>query len=184
MPSKPKPPKRVKGKRRAMPRRKQLEQQLEAVVKLIVFWRDAQACVLADIDGGRCRGDIQWGHFIPRKSSKYLKFDLATFSQCRGHNFLHDKNDPIFGIWFGKTFGLAAQEALSVEQRAHTGANYDQTVDDLEAMLARYLELFENRYYVELDKASLIAAGYYGDIIAAHAEPQTLAEAERATYGN
>lgn len=179
---KPKPQKQAKKSRKArtMPRRKQVEQQLESIVKRIVFWRDGSECVLRHIDGGRCRGKMNWGHFVPRKSSRFLKYDLATFVQCDGHNFLHDRSDPIFGLWFSKTFGLAAHEALSVKQRANTGANYEQSTQDLEVMLERYLEMYDNRFYVGLDLDSLITAGYYGQTVADAYGPQSISEARES----
>jgi hypothetical protein len=152
-----------------MPRRKQLEQQLEAIVKLIVFWRDGAQCVERDIDGGRCGGKLNWGHFIPRSRSKYLKYDLATFVQCDSHNLIHDSRktgggDPIFGLWFTRTFGIDALEALSKTQREHIDGKA-QTIPELEQLLAHYDQLYQDRFFVGTDIPSRIAAGYYGNII-------------------
>ncbi len=157
-------------KEKSVNRRKVLEGQLEAIVKMIVFWRDSSQCVLQMIDGGRCRGRVVWGHFVPRARSKYLKYDLATFCQCDGHNLIHDSRktgggDPIFGLWFGETFGLAALHAISIEQRTHLGKDGKHSIPELEAMLAHYDELYQNRYFVGLDTESLVKAGYYGSII-------------------
>ena len=156
-------------------RKKRVEEQLEAMVKLIVHWRDSSQCVLREIDGGRCGGKVNWGHFIPRARSAYLKYDLATFIQCDSHNLIHDSRktgggDPIFQLWMAQTFGYNVVMALSVEQRAHIGRDGKHSLDELEAMLAHYDELYQNRYTVNLDTKSLIEAGYYGEIIrAAHA---------------
>lgn len=167
---KPKPaPMQGKRRKQSKPRRKILEAQIEAMVKQIVFWRDGGECVERNVDGGRCGGKMNWGHFIPRSRSKYLKYDLATFVQCDNHNLIHDSKrtgggDPIFGLWFAKTFGLEALEAMSREQREHLNGK-DRTIPELEEMLAHYDELYQNRYYVELDTPSLVKAGYYGKII-------------------
>ncbi len=151
-------------------RKKILEAQLEAIVKQIVHWRDASTCVLVNIDGGRCGGKVNWGHFIPRARSKYLKYDLATFIQCDSHNLIHDSKktgggDPIFGLWFTETFGIEALRAMSVEQRTHLNADGKVSIVDLEAQLAHYDELYQNRFYVNADIPSLVAAGYYGEIV-------------------
>lgn len=169
MPAHPKPVKKPKGKKKlSKSRRKILEAQLEAIVKQIVFWRDGAECVLKHIDGGRCGGKLNWGHFVPRSRSRWLKYDLATFVQCDSHNLIHDSRktgggDPIFGLWFSKTFGLPALEAISDEQRGHIGGN--QSVPELEEMLAHYDELYQNRYFVKLEVLDLVRAGYYGEVI-------------------
>lgn len=168
MPAAPKPPRPPKGKKPSKPRRKILEAQLEAIVKQIVFWRDGSECVLRYIDGGRCGGKMNWGHFIPRSRSGWLKYDLATFVQCDSHNLIHDSRktgggDPIFGLWFSKTFGLPALEAMSEAQRLNIGNKH--TIPELEELLKHYDTLYENRYFITPEKHDLIAAGYYGEII-------------------
>jgi len=140
---------------------------IEAIVKMIVFWRDGGECVEKEIDGGRCGGKMNWGHFIPRSRSKFLKYDLATFVQCDSHNLIHDSRktgggDPIFGLWFTKKFGVLALERLSEIQREHIdGKNH--AVSELEEMLAHCDKLYQNRFYVNLDTASLVNGGYYGN---------------------
>ena len=168
---KPKPTKTTRTKRRkaSKPLRKVLEAQLEAIVKLIVFWRDGSQCVEGEIDGGRCGNVMQWGHFVPRSRSKFLKYDLATFVQCNNHNLIHDSRktgggDPVFGLWFVKKFGVTALEMLHQTQRENSDGS-NRTIPELEEMLAHYEKLYQNRFYVSLDTHSLIAAGYYGDII-------------------
>lgn len=166
----PKPMKddREKKKKISLPRRKILEAQLEAIVKAIVFWRDGGQCILRDIDGVMCRGKMDWGHFIPRNKSKFLKYDLATFVQCDGHNFIHDSKkaggDPIFGLWISKTFGINALAALHQTQREHTKGKI-QTIPELEEMLAHYDQLYQDRIYADLSLGGLIRGGYYGEII-------------------
>jgi hypothetical protein len=164
---KPKPEKRVKKKRTfSKPRRKVLEGQLEAICKLIVFWRDGAVCVERGIDGVRCGGGLQWGHYIPRKQSSWLKYHLGnTFAQCRNHNNLHDKGSQTMAAWFGKTFGAKAQLALENERNFARSQNLKHTIPQLETMLAHYDELYQNRYFVELDTESQIEAGYYGEVI-------------------
>jgi len=164
--AKPKPTKEKKQKKaKVLPRRKLLEQQIEATSKLIVFWRDGQQCIEVEIDGVRCGGGNQWGHYIPRKQSHWLKYDLGnTFCQCRNHNNLHDKGSQTMGAWFSMTFG--ADTALAMEQvrNAHRGEK-KMTVQELEELLAHFDDLYQNRYTVNLDLRSLIAAGYYGETI-------------------
>lgn len=183
----PKPTRESRPKPKKIPvakRRKILEAQLEAIVKQIVHWRDASTCVLVNIDGGRCRGKVNWGHFIPRNKSKYLKYDLATFIQCDGHNMMHDSKktgggDPIFGLWVAKNFGVEGLEALSEQQREHLGADGKRPIHELEEMLAHYDELYQNRFYVNLDIPSLVAAGYYGEILRVASLSHSIAIAER-----
>jgi hypothetical protein len=43
--------------------------------------------------------------------------------------------------------------------------NQERTVEELKALLEHYQMLYENRFYVDTDKKSLIAAGYYGATI-------------------
>ncbi len=169
--AKPKPTKEKKSRKvRVVSNRKKLEGQLEAIVKQIVFWRDGGQCVLSEIDGGRCRGIMNWGHFIPRNKSKYLKYDLATFVQCQGHNMMHDSSktgggDPIFGLWFAKTFGLETLEALSKEQREKQNDKGKHTIAELEEMLAHYDDLYDRHFSVTPVLTELVAEGYYGNII-------------------
>lgn len=148
------------------PRHKILEAQLEAICKLIVFWRDASQCVERHIDGGRCGGGIQWGHYIPRNQSNRLKYELGnTHAQCRDHNMLHLRGAQTMGVWFASYFGVDVAQAMEAEREAHRGEkNY--TVQELEALLAHYENLYQNRFYVDLELDALITNGYYGSVIA------------------
>lgn len=147
-----------------IPHRKIVEQQLEDIIKLIVFWRDGQQCVEHEIDGARCGNGLQWGHFIPRSQSRYLKYDLATFCQCGSHNNLHAKGAQTMVTWFVKTFGAHAQ--AEIERIAREHANEKQrTIQELEDLLAYYTDLYQNRHFVNLDLESLVEAGYYGQVI-------------------
>jgi len=128
-------------------------------------------CILADIDGGRCGGVLNWGHFIPRNKSKYLKYDLATFAQCGAHNMMHDSKktgggDPIFSLWFCKTFGLDALDAISTEQRLHLGASGKRSVPELRALFSDYTKLYDNRYTAPIGNIKeMVLSGYYGDVL-------------------
>jgi hypothetical protein len=165
---KPKPEKQAKVKRaKIMPKRKMLEQQIEAISKLIVFWRDGCQCVEANIDGVRCGGGNQWGHYVPRQQSRWLKYNLGnTYCQCRNHNNLHDKGAQTMGVWFASTFGTPAALAMEKERDTHRGEK-NMTVQDLEELLAHYDELYQNRYTAELTLGGLVLGGYYGATIKA-----------------
>ena len=71
--------------------------------------------------------------------------------------------DPILGIWVQDTFGSKAVLALRAEAKAHV--KMERTEYELEQLLAHYDELYQNRFYVNLDLQSLIKAGYYGEIV-------------------
>jgi hypothetical protein len=160
--AKPKPEKVAKVKRVPVEKqRKKLEKQLEAIVKLIIFWRDGQECVMSKMDGSRCGNGLMWNHFIAQKQSHYLKFDLGNvFCGCGNHNLLDFRGDKTLSIWFMRTFGVDAAEAMS--NAAHNGK---RTIEELENLLAHYDSLYQNRYTVDLDLKSLIWAGFYGNII-------------------
>jgi len=163
---KPKPTKADRPKKTPRPknRRKILESQLEDICKAIVFWRDGAECVERFIDGNRCGGGIQWGHYIPRQQSGWLKYEIGnTFCQCRNHNNLHDKGSQTMAAWFGGVFGVNAQMKMEVERDAHRGKS-QRTIQELEELLAYYDELYQNRFYVHLNLNTLMNAGYYGKI--------------------
>lgn len=164
---KPKPTKedRPKKKKSTKPRRAILEQQIEAMSKQIVFWRDGCECIEKDIDGVRCGGGVQWGHYIPRQQSRWLKYELGnTFCQCRNHNNLHDKGAQTMGVWFASTFGAEAALAMEAERNKHRGEK-NKTTQELEDLLADMDELYQSRYITDLDIASLVDAGFFGDVI-------------------
>lgn len=159
----PKPEKQKKTRRTAKSRRKILEGQLEAIIKEIVFWRDGQQCVEKEIDGARCGNGLQWGHYVPRKQSAWLKYSLVTFCQCGSHNYLHDKGAQTMATWFAMTFGTLAMQRIEEDVREHRGK--DRTIAELEDMLQDYDTMFDTRYYVGLDLCSLVEAGFYGQVI-------------------
>jgi hypothetical protein len=146
--------------------RKELTAEIEKVVKKIVSWRDGNECVEREIDGRRCGGGMNWGHFVPRKQSRHLKYDLATFIQCRNHNMLHDKGAQTFQAWFVGTFGVRAMQLLDRVAREMANTKL-QPVYELEETLAKYNKLYENRYYVEHEIEELVRKGYYGEYIKA-----------------
>lgn len=163
---KPKPTKESRPKKTPRPknRRKILEGQIEAICKQIVFWRDGAECVERFIDGQRCGGEIQWGHYIPRKQSGWLKYDIGnTFCQCRNHNNLHDKGSQTMAAWFGAKFGSDAQIALENERDAHRGKS-QRTIQELEELLGYYDSLYQSRYFVDINLEALLAGGYYGNV--------------------
>ena len=140
-------------------------QQLEDICKLITHWRDGAECVERHIDGVRCGGGIQWGHYIPRSESKWLKYDLGnSFSQCRNHNNLHDKGSQTMGTWFTKQFGQDAADAMQAERDTHRDGK-DRPLFELEEMLAEYTELYQNRFFVDLETYPLLHKGYFGKVI-------------------
>ena len=67
--------------------------------------------------------------------------------------------------WFGQTFGAVSQVALEHERNMARQLQHKHSPADLEMMIAHYDELYQNRYFVEMDTESLIRAGYYGEVI-------------------
>lgn len=163
----PKPTKadRPKKKRATKPHRAIVEKQVEEIVKLIIAWRDNQQCVMQNIDGGRCGNGLMWNHYIAQKQSNWLRLELGNvFFGCGNHNLLDFRGDKTFSIWFIKTFGVKAAEALQAEKAAHSGGKR-RTVGELEDLLKQYDELYQNRYYCDSTFEGLIQGGYYGTII-------------------
>lgn len=162
---KPKPTKEKKAKRVPVEkRRKMLEKQISEVGKAIMYWRDGQICVMSEIDGGRCGNGLMWNHLIGQGQSHYLQLDLGNFfCGCGNHNLLDFRGDKTLTLWFVKKFGVNCLEALQLSAREHKGIK--RTEYELEELLAHYDELYQNRYTVNLDLPSLVAAGYYGDIV-------------------
>ena len=136
-------------------------EQLEDVVRRIVFWRDGSQCVEAELDGGRCHGSIQWGHFIPRQQSKFLKYDIGnSFCQCQTHNYLHDKGSQTFAAWYAGKFGPRALSNIETAARLNVGRKI--YVADYKEQLEKYIAMFENRPS-EYDFDTLVQLGYYGE---------------------
>lgn len=162
---KPKPTKEKKVKRVPVARqRKRLEKQIEELVKLIIFWRDGQQCVMSKMDGGRCGNGLMWNHFIAQKQSHYLRLDLGNvFVGCGNHNMLDFHGDKTLSIWFMATFGVDTAARMAEQSKEHAGHKWE--LCELEALLAHYDELYQNRYTVDIELEPLIMAGYYGEII-------------------
>ena len=162
---KPKPTKKKKVKRVPVAKRKKiLEKQLADIAKMIIAWRDGQVCVMGQIDGARCGNGLMWNHFIAQGQSAWMRHDLGNiYWGCGSHNMLDKWGDPILGIWVQDTFGSKAVLALRAEAKAHI--KMERTEHELESLLAHYDELYQNRFYVNLDLQSLIKAGYYGEIV-------------------
>jgi hypothetical protein len=162
---KPKPTKQKKTKRVPIEKqRKKLEKQIEAVLKLIIFWRDGQQCVMNGIDGGRCGNGLMWNHFIAQKQSSFLRLDLGNvFCGCGNHNLLDFHGDKTLSIWFIKMFGIETAEEMNKQKVSNSGKKFQ--ICELEELLAHYDDLYQNRYTVDLDLTSLVKDGYYGNII-------------------
>jgi len=165
MPAKPKPTKEKRPKRKlSKSNRSLLEKQIEATLKLIIFWRDNQQCVMQNIDGARCGNGLMWNHFIAQKQSSWLRLELGNvFCGCGNHNLLDFRGDKTLSIWFMKTFGVDAAEAMNKEARTNSGKK--RTIPELEALLAHYDDLYQNRFYIDSTQQGLIDAGYFGAII-------------------
>ncbi len=147
-----------KPKRRKKTERQALEAELEKLIREIVWWRDGGKCIEADVDGIRCGGSIQWGHFTPRGQSKWLKFTLATFCQCRNHNALHDKGSQTMALAVGKLLGLDWIERHEANRDSHRGCKIHEY--DLQERLEEYRLLWEMRPSLH-DTKTLIEGGYY-----------------------
>lgn len=146
-------------------------EQLEDICRRIVFWRDGGICVERGIDGRRCFGAIQWGHFIPRAQSKFLKYDLGnTFCQCASHNNLHDKGAQTMGVWYAHTFGETAHGAIEEAARLNVGRKI--YVADYRETLEKNIALYENRPSI-YRFTQLIKLGYYGEIVRSQGNHET-----------
>lgn len=155
----PKPTRPPKGNKKTVPLRKRLEAEIERLSRELVWWRDGGRCVLAEIDGGRCGGPIQWGHFIPRSRSAYLKFAVGnTFCQCGNHNLLHKNGDEVFSVWYSMFFGQRAHAAIWNEARSHKGK--PQTWE-LEDWIKDHQDLLDDRPST-YTRPMLIERGFYG----------------------
>lgn len=139
--------------------RKQLEAELETIIRQIVWWRDGGECVEKEVDGARCGGVIQWGHYTPRRQSAWLKFTLATFCQCRNHNGLHDRGSQTMAYAIANLLGKEWQARHEVERDAHR-RGYKIPIWELEERLERYRTLWENRPSVYTTR-DLEKMGYY-----------------------
>jgi hypothetical protein len=141
-----------------------LEKQIEAVLKLLICWRDGGDCVMKSIDGVRCGNGLMWNHLIPQKQSHWLKLEIGNvFWGCGSHNMLDFHGDKTLALWFVKTFSVDALEALQAEARKHTG--HKRTVQELEHLLDYYTELYQERYTAPDTIQGRMQAGYYGYIV-------------------
>lgn len=146
--------------------RRILEKQIEAVVKLIVAWRDGQVCVLSNIDGARCGNGLMWNHIIGQNQSRWLRLDLGNVVfGCGNHNMLDFHGDKTLWLWYVKTFGVTVAEAMQAEKMRHIGEKYQ--LCELEDMLAHYDNLYQNRHTAALTREGLVRGGYYGEIVKA-----------------
>lgn len=151
--------KRRKPKKRAAPR-KDLERRLEDAIRELVFWRDGNTCIEHAIDGCRCGGGPQWGHFVPRKQSRWLKLMYYnTWVQCRDHNGLHDKGDQTMSTAIAALLGPGYGLMMNAERDYGRGRKV--TEEDLKCRLEIVQSLLDHRptFY---DTEELVRKGYYG----------------------
>lgn len=177
--AKPKPTKASRPKLPKKPSsakmRKMLCKHLEAIVKEIIFWRDAQVCVQTATDGHRCGNGLMWGHYIAQKQSSWLRYELGNvFVQCGNHNQLDFRGDKSYAVWFMTTFGPASAQAMENERDAHRGGK-QRSIIELEELLSKYDELLQSRFTVSADIPSLVEAGYFGEIIQGITIPERMA---------
>jgi len=122
-------------------RKKRVERQLEAMVKALIFWRDAQECVQKSTDGHRCGNGLMWGHYIAQGQSAWLRYDLSNvFVQCGNHNQLDYRGDKSYSVWYISTFGLQASIDLEKERDEHRGKT--RSLTELEEMLDKCASMF------------------------------------------
>ena len=162
MVAKPKPTKQPKKKRKLSNGRKVLEQQLEAMVKQLIFWRDGQECVQKSQGG--CGNGLMWGHYIAQGQSSWLKYDLGNvFVQCGNHNLLDYHGDKSYSTWYHNTFGTNSAELLDRDKREHKNTRLSMV--ELRELLAHYERLYQDRFYTQAILYDLIRDGYYGENI-------------------
>lgn len=132
---------------------------------MIMFWRDGNTCVMGSMDGSRCGNGLMWNHFIAQKQSSWLRLDIGNFfCGCGSHNMLDFRGDKVLAIWYMRTFGVDCAEKLQLEASLNKGKK--RTIHELEAMLQKYDELYQNRYFVDSGNLNeLVERGYYGEII-------------------
>ncbi len=139
---------------------------LDSLCRLITTWRDGCTCVLADVDGGKCSNQSQWGHVIPQGGSAYLVYELSnSFRQCSSHNKIHDDVNPlIYPSWYKSRFGGLALEMLKQAQIDNRNKDYD--TEDLRNMVIAYFDLYDMRFsFSSSTTQDKVIAGYYGSII-------------------
>lgn len=143
-------------------RKKRVEKQLEAMVKMLIAWRDGQECVMKG--RGPCGNGMMWNHLVAQSKSPWLRYDLGNvFWGCGTHNMEDHFGSTVMPSWFISVFGVASFQAMDYAREFHIGMKYSLT--ELETMLEHYDNLYQNRYTVNADTDSLVAAGYFGNII-------------------
>lgn len=152
-------PKPLRAPKKRRSERKQLEAELEAIIRELVWWRDSGECIEKAIDGARCGGSLQWGHFIPRRQSRWMKFTLATFVQCANHNLLHDKGSPTMSTALALLLGKDWMLRQEIERAAHRDGKVP--IWELRDRIERYRLLLDNRPSLYTTE-QLVELGYYG----------------------
>lgn len=162
---KPKPTKAPRAsKKRPKSERRKLEHQLDTLTSLIVRWRDG-VCVLC---GSSER--LQNSHLIKR-GKRPSRWSLRNCNaNCASHNFRHNNFPEEYTLWFIRKYGEQEYRDLCAE--AFSDRKY--TVPELDELLERYRDLWENRPPV-YDEEMLRDLGYFGDPV-----PHTPTEAREA----
>jgi hypothetical protein len=147
MPSKPKPTKQAKAKKRKKKTERQLaEIRLDALVKEIVLLRD-DGCVCPPPVKGHTQQRTP-GHLISR-GKESVKWDLYNVhEQCSGCNARHEHYPEIFTAWFVREFG--EQAYIDLEARSYKIAKL--TIDDLETLefeLTEILKQCQKPYFTQ-----------------------------------
>lgn len=157
---KPKPVRKPKRKAKRTNARKELERKLEyEVIRPLVAWRDGSKCVCADVDGGRCKGPLQWGHYLSRHSSSWMKLTIATFVQCSAHNTLEYHGDKTMTKAVLRLLGQEWIGRITDEALAHPREKPSMEV--LRARLYLYQKLLDWRP-ATYTHGDLVNGGYYG----------------------
>lgn len=175
MPSVPKPTRsqrqRVKAKRKQKTPRQKLIKALDAIVKEIVFERDAQAVPLVyrdliDEETGQPRQmktDVEHpGHIITRARIS-VRWDLRNVHrQNAAHNFLHEYYPEVYNQWYIKTFGLESWNELVNDSKLVSS----YSTAELETLLFNLTEVqkMKKRYPVYYPQKKLIEEDFFQKI--------------------
>jgi len=137
-PSKPKPEKRVKTKKRKSKTPRQLmEIRLDKLVKQIVVLRDG-FCVCPKPENGHT-DVMQPGHIISR-GKEAIKWDLRNVHcQCSGCNMRHEHYPEIYINWYIETFGAESWAVLFNDREKVAKL----TIDDLERLEFALTEIYK-----------------------------------------
>ena len=165
--------KQRRAKHRRVNERKKLEKRAEELVKQVIYWRDGMACVLVADEGGRCGGQLVWGHVQTQHNSPWLRYSLSNvFVICSNHNLLDHNGDKGYGNWYSRKWGQQAADDLQAEMVAHVGKK--PGVVETREHVAHLEELVEAMHLFPItglrekpdhEEVELVKAGFYGPII-------------------